>query len=109
MRRLFIRNDRIKNVFHHNVMIGGLLEPDSCHETHDVQEHYADIVQFLQFVISNLDYPSRINEMCHEVGLKHRKYKTMGMKVSGAVWKSVGHMGKSSDCRRNTGIYSVRP
>ncbi|VDO92569.1 unnamed protein product [Heligmosomoides polygyrus] len=49
MRRLFIRNDRIKNVFHHNVMIGGLLEPDSCHETHDVQEHYADIVQFLQF------------------------------------------------------------
>ncbi|VDP45327.1 unnamed protein product [Heligmosomoides polygyrus] len=32
-------------------------------------------------VISNLDYPSRINEMCHEVGLKHRKYKTMGMKT----------------------------
>ncbi|WKX88162.1 hypothetical protein Q1695_008074 [Nippostrongylus brasiliensis] len=80
MRRLFIRNDRVKNVFHHNIMIGGLLEPNA-QETHNLQQHYSDIVQFLQFAISNLDHPSRITEKCHEIGLKHRKYKTMGMKA----------------------------
>ncbi|KAK6057791.1 globin [Cooperia oncophora] len=80
MRRLFIRNDRIKNVFHHNILIGGLLETN-CQESHNVQEHYADIVQFLQYVISHLDYPSMITEKCHEIGLKHRKYKAMGMKT----------------------------
>ncbi|PIO61660.1 hypothetical protein TELCIR_16808 [Teladorsagia circumcincta] len=80
MRRLFIRNDRIKNVFHHNIMIGGLLNMD-CQESHNVQEHYTDIVQFLQYVISHLDYPSKITEKCHEIGLKHRKYKAMGMKT----------------------------
>ncbi|KAK5974526.1 Globin protein 26 [Trichostrongylus colubriformis] len=80
MRRLFIRNDRIKNVFHHNIMIGGLLKAN-CEEAHNVQEHYTDIVQFLEYVISNLDYPSKITEKCHEIGIKHRQYKAMGMKT----------------------------
>ncbi|EYC10944.1 hypothetical protein Y032_0053g2383 [Ancylostoma ceylanicum] len=78
MRRLFIRNDRIKNVFHHNTMINGILKAE---EMHSVQQHYKEIVGFLQFVISNLDYPSKITERCHEIGLLHRKYKEMGMKT----------------------------
>lgn len=46
MRRMFIRNDRIKDVFHHSAMINGILKAENMH---NVQHHYKEMVGFLQF------------------------------------------------------------
>ncbi|CAJ0596364.1 unnamed protein product [Cylicocyclus nassatus] len=78
MSRLFIRDEQIKNVFHHNTMLNAVLGSD---DTHCFQQHHREIIEFLQFVISNLDYPSKIAEKCHEIGVLHRKYIAMGMEA----------------------------
>ena len=46
MRRMFIRNDRIKDIFHHMTLLNVMLKTE---EAHGVERHHKEIVAFLQF------------------------------------------------------------
>uniref|UniRef100_A0A1I7XC36 GLOBIN domain-containing protein n=1 Tax=Heterorhabditis bacteriophora TaxID=37862 RepID=A0A1I7XC36_HETBA len=79
MRRLLIKSDRMKTIFHHNIVIEEIFKNNGAPQS--IKQHFVEIIQFLHYVMCNLDYPSKISEKCQEIGLQHRKYKKMGMKV----------------------------
>ncbi|CAI4221225.1 unnamed protein product [Auanema sp. JU1783] len=75
MRRFLNKDENLKAVF----QTSALISESNSH--HDTNKHREDIVQLLHTVISNMDSPSQISEICMKIGRDHHKYKRMGLKI----------------------------
>ncbi|CAB3408225.1 unnamed protein product [Caenorhabditis bovis] len=62
--------------------IGNVLEKST------IDYHNQQIVEFLQKVMQNLDNPTKISEICQQIGQSHAKYKKRGMKID--FWDKLG-------------------
>ncbi|PAV61280.1 hypothetical protein WR25_13790 isoform B [Diploscapter pachys] len=102
IRRLLARSERIKHVFETNHLIPEAKRNESF-GLEMIRRHQSHVLQFLDYstffnkeklvtykilVISNLDNPEKISELCYAIGLQHRKYKAIGLKTD--YWDMLG-------------------
>ena len=92
LKRLLLKDSSIKQIFQHfsvlenvfyiqehNAKIPLRLTPSTSYC--NFENHSKYFIEFLQFLMDNLDHPKLISDKCESIGKFHRKFKVFNLKT----------------------------